>query len=84
MAQTASLSSDRIADRTEVLTLNGKCDLSTALQAEERIVSSLDAGTRGIIFDLRDVTSLGRSMLIALAATVVFILGVGLQRSAGR
>jgi anti-anti-sigma factor len=75
MAQTASFSSGRIADRTEVLTLNGKCDLSTALQAEEGIVSALDAGTRGIIFDLRDVTSLGRSMLQVLFRALIRMKG---------
>jgi anti-anti-sigma factor len=66
LAHTAFLSSDRIADGTEVLTLNGKCDLSTALLAEQRIVSALDAGTTEIIFDLRGVTSIGRSMLQVL------------------
>lgn len=66
MAQTASFSSDNTADGTEVLTLNGKCDLSTALNTEQRIVSALDAGATEIIFDLRGVTSIGRSMLQVL------------------
>ena len=71
MAQTASFSSDRIGDGTEVLTLNGKCDLSTALHAEQRIVSALDSGTTEIIFDLRGVTSLGRSMLQVLFRALI-------------
>jgi anti-anti-sigma factor len=71
MAQTASFSSDRIGDGTEGLTLNGKCDLSTALHAEQRIVSALDAGTTEIIFDLRGVTSIGRSMLQVLFRALI-------------
>jgi len=71
MAQTGSFSSDRIGDGTEVLTLNGKCDLSMALHAEQRIVSALDSGTTEIIFDLRGVTSLGRSMLQVLFRALI-------------
>jgi anti-anti-sigma factor len=71
MTHTASFSSDRLGDGTEVLTLNGKCDLSTALDAEQRIVSALDAGTTEIIFDLRGVTSIGRSMLQVLFRTLI-------------
>jgi anti-anti-sigma factor len=66
LARTASFSSDRLGDGTEVLTLNGKCDLSMAALAEQRIVSALDAGTTEIIFDLRGVTSMSRSMLQVL------------------
>jgi anti-anti-sigma factor len=66
MLQTASCSSDKIGDRTEVLTLNGRCDVTTAFYAEQRIVSALDAGSTEIIFDFRGVTSLGRSMLRVL------------------
>jgi anti-anti-sigma factor len=75
MAQTVSLSSDRIGDHGEVLTLDGKCDLSTALLAERRIVSALDAGTTEIIFDLRGVTSLGLSMLHVLFRGLIQIKG---------
>jgi anti-anti-sigma factor len=71
MAQTVSCSSDRVGDRTEVLTLNGRCDLSTALQAEQRIVSALDAGATDIIFDLRGATSIGRSMLQVLFRALI-------------
>jgi anti-anti-sigma factor len=67
----ASLSSDRTGDGTEVLTLNGKCDLSTALLAEQRIVSALDSGTTGLIFDLRGVTSIDRSMLQVLFRALI-------------
>ena len=75
MAQTGSLSSDRIGDHGEVLTLDGTCDLSTALLAEQRIVSALDAGTTEIIFDLRGVTSLGVSMLHVLFRGLIQIKG---------
>jgi len=71
MTQTASLSSDTIGDRMEVLTLNGRCDLSTALQAEQRIVSALDAGRTGIVFDLRGVTSIEHSMLQVLFRALI-------------
>jgi anti-anti-sigma factor len=71
MARTTSFSSDRIGAGTEVLTLNGKCDLSTALNAEQRIVSALDGGTTEIIFDLRGVTSMSRSMLQMLFRVLI-------------
>jgi anti-anti-sigma factor len=75
MARTASFSSDRIRGGTdggtEVLTLNGRCDLSTALYAEQRVVSALDAGTTEIIFDLRGVTSIRRSMLQVLFRALI-------------
>jgi anti-anti-sigma factor len=71
MLQTASFSSDKIGERTEVFTINGKCDLSTATHAERQIVSALDAGTTEIIFDLRGVTSLGRSMLHVLFRSLI-------------
>ena len=66
MIHTASFSSDTIGDHAEVLTLNGECDLATTLYAEQQIVSALDAGRTEIIFDLRGVTSLDRSMLQVL------------------
>src|SRR6185312_9815044 len=47
------------------------CDLSTALQAEQRVASALDAGTTDMIFDLRDVTSIGRSMLQVLFRALI-------------
>jgi anti-anti-sigma factor len=59
MTQTVSLSSDRIDGRTQVLTLDGECDPSTALEAEQRIHAALDAGSTEIIFDLRGLSSLG-------------------------
>ena len=71
MAQTASFSSDRIGAGTEVLTLNGRCGLPAALHAEQQVVSALDAGTTGIIFDLRGVTSIGRSMLQVLFRALI-------------
>jgi anti-anti-sigma factor len=71
MGGTVSLSSDRIGDHGEVLTLDGKCDRSAALLAEQRIVSALDAGTKEIIFDLRGVTSLGPSMLAVLVRGLI-------------
>jgi anti-anti-sigma factor len=71
MSRTTSFSSDRIGAGTEVLTLNGKCDLSTALNAEQRIVSAIDGGTTEIIFDLRGVTSMSRSMLQMLFRALI-------------
>ena len=71
MARSTSFSSDRIGAGTEVLTLNGKCDLSTAVNAEQRIVSALDGGTTEIIFDLRGVTSMSRSMLQMLFRALI-------------
>jgi anti-anti-sigma factor len=71
MARTTAFSSDRVGAGIEVLTLNGKCDLSTALNAEQRIVSALDGGTTEIIFDLRGVTSMSRSMLQMLFRALI-------------
>jgi anti-anti-sigma factor len=70
-AQTASFSSDQIGAGTEVLTLDGECDRSTALHAEQRIAFALDAGRTEIIFDLRGVTSLGRPMLQVLFRALI-------------
>jgi anti-sigma B factor antagonist len=64
--RTAAFSSDRIDERTQVLTPDGKCDFSTALEAEQRILAALDAGRTEIIFDLRGVSSLGSSLLHVL------------------
>jgi anti-anti-sigma factor len=75
LAQTVFFSSDRIGDETEVLTLNGRCDLSTALHAEQRIVSALDGGTTQIIFDLRGVTTIGRAMLQMLFRALIRVKG---------
>jgi anti-anti-sigma factor len=75
LAQTVFFSSDRIGGETEVLTLNGRCDLSTALHAEQRIVSALDAGTTQIIFDLRGVTTIGRAMLQMLFRALIRVKG---------
>jgi anti-sigma B factor antagonist len=66
MTQTVSLSSDTIDENTQVLTLNGKCDLGAALEAEQRISAALDAGRTKIIFDLRGVSSLGMAGLSVL------------------
>lgn len=66
MAQPASLSSETVGERTQVLTLDGTCDSSTALEVEQRIATVLDAGRTEIVFDLRGVNSLGSSMLHVL------------------
>ncbi len=71
MTQTASFTSDRIGNGMEVLTLNGECDQSAALNAEQRIVSALDAGRTEIIFDLRGVTTVCRSMLQVLFRALI-------------
>jgi anti-anti-sigma factor len=55
----------------EVLTLDGNCDLSMALEAEQRIDSALEAGKKEIIVDLRGVTSLGRPTLQVLFRTLI-------------
>jgi anti-anti-sigma factor len=75
MAKAVSFFSDKVGDRTEVLTLNGSCDLPTALHTEQRIVSALDAGTADIIIDLRGVTSLSASMLHMLFRGLIRIKG---------
>ena len=67
MAQTVSLSSDMTGECIQVLTLDGKCDGSTAAEAERCILAALAAGRTGIIFDLRGVISLAPSMLQALS-----------------
>jgi anti-anti-sigma factor len=59
MTQTVSFSSDSIGERTQVFTLDGDCDLPTVLDAEQRILAALDAGSAEIIFDLRGLSSLG-------------------------
>jgi anti-anti-sigma factor len=76
MAQAVSFSSDTIGKHTQVLTLDGRCDLSTALEAEQRIHSALEDGRTEIIFDLRGVSSLGSSVLHVLLR--------GLIRTKGR
>ena len=63
MTDTVIISSDRIGADTEVLTLDGKCDLLAAVAAERRIASALAVGATHIIFDLRGVTSLSAPML---------------------
>jgi anti-anti-sigma factor len=73
MTQSASLSSDRIGEGTEILTLNGKCDLPMALHVEQQIASALDTGTAELIVDLRGVRSLGRSMLQVLFRALIRI-----------
>jgi anti-anti-sigma factor len=67
MAQTVSLSSDTTGKCTQVLTLDGRCDESTAAEAEKLILAALDAGRTGIVFDLRGVVSLSPSMLTMLS-----------------
>ncbi len=73
MTETGFLSSDRLSAGTEILTLNGECDLSMARHAEQRIVSALAAGSSEIVFDLRGVTSLDRSMLQVLFRALIRI-----------
>jgi anti-anti-sigma factor len=74
MTQTVSLSPDKagqptsvkVGEPTQVLTLDGECDLPAALEAEQWIAEALDAGTTKVVADLRGVTSLGASMLQVL------------------
>ena len=71
MTQTVTLSSDRAGARTQVLTLDGRCDTSTAAEAEKRILAALDAGRTRIIFDLRGVISLAPALLPILSRGVI-------------
>jgi anti-anti-sigma factor len=73
MTHAAPVFSDRLDARTEVLTFDGECDLSTARHMEQCIVSALDAGSTEIVFDLRGVTSLDRSMLQVLFRALIRI-----------
>jgi anti-sigma B factor antagonist len=66
MTQTVSISSDTIGERRHVFTLDGECDLHTALEAEQRILAALDAGTTEIIFDLRGLSSLDFEVIAML------------------
>ena len=66
MAQPVCFSSDTIGRRTQLLTLDGDCDSSAALEAERRILVALGAGRTEIIFDLRGLTSIDSSMLNVL------------------
>ena len=66
MAQAVSLSSDKLGETTEVLTLDGVCDLSTARAVERGILAALDDGRTAIVFDLRGVSSLGSETLHVL------------------
>lgn len=67
MTHAVTLSSDRAGECTEVLTLDGRCDASTAAEAEKRILDALGAGRTRIIFDLRGVISLAPSFLPVLS-----------------
>jgi anti-anti-sigma factor len=66
MDQAVCFSSDRVGQRTQVLTLDGECDDSAAIEAEQRILAALGAGRTEIVFDLRGLTSIDSSMLHAL------------------
>jgi anti-anti-sigma factor len=67
MAQTVSFSSCMSGESTQVLTLDGRCDETTAAETEKRILAALDDGRTEIIFDLRGVISLDPSMLSTLS-----------------
>jgi anti-anti-sigma factor len=67
MAQKVSFWSDRTGEYTQVLTLDGRCDKTTAAEAERRILAALDAGRTQLVFDLRGVISLSPSMLTMLS-----------------
>jgi anti-anti-sigma factor len=66
VTQTVSLSSDSIGELTQVLTLDGKSDRLTAVEAERWIADALDAGARELVVDLRGASSLDLSMLHVL------------------
>ena len=73
MTRTDTFSSDRIGNAIEVLTLNGECERSAALHAEQQIVTALDGGRTEIIVDLRGVTALGNAMLHVLFRALIRI-----------
>jgi anti-anti-sigma factor len=66
MAQGVCFSSDMIGPRTQVLTLDGHCDDSGAIEAERRILAALSAGRTEIILDLRGVISIDPATLNVL------------------
>jgi anti-anti-sigma factor len=66
MGQPVDFSSDRVGQRTQVLTLDGECNRSAALEAELRILAALGDGRTEIIFDLRGLTSIDSLMLHVL------------------
>jgi anti-anti-sigma factor len=66
MAQAASFGFDAIGERGAVLTLDGRCDLATSLEVEERILGALQVGRTEIVLDLRGVSSLVPSLLHVL------------------
>lgn len=66
MDQPVGFTSDRVGQRTQVVTLDGDCDRSTAPEAERRILAALGAGRTEIIFDLRGLASIDSPMLYAL------------------
>lgn len=66
MAQAVCFSSDTIGPCTQVLTLDGDCDNSAALEAERRILAAQSAGRTEIILDLRGVISIDSAMLQVL------------------
>jgi anti-anti-sigma factor len=66
MAQGVCFSSDTIGSRTQLLTLDGHCDDSGAIEAERRILAALGAGRTDIILDLRGVISMDPATLNVL------------------
>jgi anti-anti-sigma factor len=63
VARDIYFSSDSTGEFIQILTLDGRCDASTAAEAERRILAAFDAGRTEIVFDLRGVTSLAPAML---------------------
>jgi anti-anti-sigma factor len=66
MAQGVCFSSDTIGSHTQLLTLDGHCDDSGAIEAERRILAALGAGRNDIILDLRGVISMDPATLNVL------------------
>jgi anti-sigma B factor antagonist len=64
--QQASGSSDLVAERTELLTLDGECDMTSAPEFEQQLHEALDAKQADIVVDLRGVSFLDSTMLQAL------------------
>jgi anti-anti-sigma regulatory factor len=65
--EAVAFSSENIGEFTQVITLDGRCEESTMAEAYRRICDALDAGRTQIVFDLRGLISVERSMLYMLS-----------------
>ena len=66
MVQTASLSLDATDGGPAILTLDGEFDRSESPRFEQRMSDALDSGRTGVVIDLRGVSFLDSTMVLAL------------------